>query len=811
MIGKAHFLYLLAVAFFLPIYTFGQACPTSVSIKSTPGTVICEGEAVEFTATTSEGTNLSYLWKVNNQHSGSGRTITLSTLEDGDLVKVEVASQDAPGCLKTDEVKIQVNSNISGVAKIKAGNTKICPGETVNFSIDFMTHPGNNANYKWQLTRNGATSTVSTSNNLSDNIFKEGDEIQLVIEPSLPCFPAFESNSIVITENSGPPATPGTISGGTSVCPGSSVTYTILEVAEASEYIWMLPTGWTGISSTNSITVTPGKVGGSITVKAKNSCGNSAPQSLAVTTRTGAPDAPNAVEGPVKICPGTTATYEVPPVDGAKEYVWKLPPDWAGSSTTNTITVTTSVQGSRIIEVKARNDCGQSNFSKLEVLVEAGTPAISASINGPHEVCAGANVTYSIPEVPGATEYVWTLPQGWTGSSNTNSIDVTTTSSNGEITVIAKNNCGRSASKKLEVTVAPGIYTDNLAITGNTSVCIGKSSTYSVSQISGAAYNWSIPNGWNIVQENGNEIIIAAGNEAENGILEVLIKDQCGNSLSRSLTLSINPGKPVISGIIAGPEQVCAGQNEIFYSISAVEGATNYIWNFPPGWQLVSGMATSMISVIPAAHSGEISVIAENGCGKSNRSIFTVEVENAAPSQPGEIFTNLSEDLNICDSEAEITFSVPQVPDATGYQWTFPEGWNIIAGEGTNSVIITADKYYDYSNPMSVTVEAVNSCGNSVSRILENIICERDFEEQVNGGLKVIYVSRDRQILIDNPKMLKIELVLLHNLAGQETETYLNVETREKIVLPVRYTNPGSYFVRIHSEKGIFTKQIMLN
>ncbi|WP_424494920.1 hypothetical protein [Salinimicrobium sp. GXAS 041] len=811
MIGKAHFLYLLFAIFFLPISSFGQACPTSVSIKSTPGTVICEGESVEFSASTSVGTNLTFSWKVNNQFSGSGKTVTIPALQDGDLVEVEVSSKDAPGCLKTDEVRIQVNPNISGIAKIKAGNTKICPGETVNFSIDFMTHPGSNANYKWQLTRNGTTSIVSTSNNLSDNIFKEGDKIKLVIDPSLPCFPAFESNSIVITENSGPPATPGIISGGTSVCPGSSVTYTISEVAEANEYIWMLPTGWTGISSTNSITVTPGKVGGTITVKAKNSCGTSAPQSLEVTSRTGTPNTPNAVEGPVKICPNTTVTYEVPPVDGAKEYFWKLPPDWTGSSTTNTITVTTGAQGSRIIEVQAGNDCGQSKFSSLEVLVEAGTPAIPEPINGPHEICAGANGTYSIPEVPGATEYEWTLPQGWTGISNTNSIDVTTTSNNGEIAVIAKNNCGSSASRKLEVTIAPGISTNPVEIRGNTSVCAGESTTYSVSRVSGATYNWSIPNGWNIVQENGNEIIIVAGNEAENDILEVLIKDQCGNSLSRSVSLSINPGKPVISGIIAGPQQVCSGKNEIYYSISAVESATNYTWNFPTGWQLINGMGTNVVSVIPAARGGEVSVVAENGCGKSNRSIFTVEVENAVPSQPDKIFTNLSEDLNICNSEAEITFSVPPVPNATAYHWTFPEGWNVIAGEGTNSVVITADKYYEYSNPMSVTVEAVNSCGNSAPRILENVVCERNFEEQVNGGLKVIYVSRDRQILIDNPKMRKIKLVLLHNSAGQETETYLNIDTMKRIVLPVRYANPGSYFVRIHFEEGVLTKQIMLN
>ena len=75
------------------------------------------------------------------------------------------------------------------------------------------------------------------------------------------------------------PATPGAISGINSVCPGSTnVTYTVAAVSGAFSYDWSLPTGITGTSTTNSITVNISNTiqSGSIKVRAVNSCGTSA-------------------------------------------------------------------------------------------------------------------------------------------------------------------------------------------------------------------------------------------------------------------------------------------------------------------------------------------------------------------------------------------------------------------------------------------------------------------------------------------------------------------------------------------------------
>lgn len=72
------------------------------------------------------------------------------------------------------------------------------------------------------------------------------------------------------------PSAPGSITGLSSICPGSSATYGVTPVVNATYYNWVLPVGWTGTSTTDSITVTAGSTGGLISVTASNACGTSA-------------------------------------------------------------------------------------------------------------------------------------------------------------------------------------------------------------------------------------------------------------------------------------------------------------------------------------------------------------------------------------------------------------------------------------------------------------------------------------------------------------------------------------------------------
>lgn len=81
-----------------------------------------------------------------------------------------------------------------------------------------------------------------------------------------------------------PPPKPGTITGNTTVCTNTSQSYSIDPVTGATSYIWTLPNGSSGTSTTESITVNFGSsaVSGNITVKGHNECFDGPASTLAV-------------------------------------------------------------------------------------------------------------------------------------------------------------------------------------------------------------------------------------------------------------------------------------------------------------------------------------------------------------------------------------------------------------------------------------------------------------------------------------------------------------------------------------------------
>jgi hypothetical protein len=84
-----------------------------------------------------------------------------------------------------------------------------------------------------------------------------------------------------ITVNSLVPSTP-TITGTASLCPGNTTLLTATAISGAT-YTWTLPSGWSGSSTSNTISVTAGTSSGNVSVTATTNCGTSAAGVLAVS------------------------------------------------------------------------------------------------------------------------------------------------------------------------------------------------------------------------------------------------------------------------------------------------------------------------------------------------------------------------------------------------------------------------------------------------------------------------------------------------------------------------------------------------
>ncbi|MFN6245809.1 MAG: Ig-like domain-containing protein [Chitinophagaceae bacterium] len=115
-------------------------------------------------------------------------------------------------------------------------------------------------------------------------------------------------------------------------------------------------------------------------------------------------------------------------------------------------TYTTTVGGDYSIKVTDANGCESTSASSS--LTVNQLPAKPTAISGQTVVIANNNITYSVNPVFGASSYTWSLPNGWTGSSTTNSINVVAGTSGGIITVVANANGCSSPAQSLVVEMA---------------------------------------------------------------------------------------------------------------------------------------------------------------------------------------------------------------------------------------------------------------------------------------------------------------------------------------------------------------------
>jgi hypothetical protein len=429
---------------------------------------------------------------------------------------------------------------------------------------------------------------------------------------------------------SSPPTQPINIYGNTTICEGTTQTYSIDSIPGATSYSWILPSGWSGNSNTSVINVIAGNNSGEIKVIAINSCGNSSARTMPVIVNS-IPYQPDTIYGNDDVCQGSSFTYIIEEVPDATSYTWSLPSGWTGNSITNSIATIAGIN-SGIISVFANNNCGSSTPETITI-VSNSIPAMPALINGNDTVCEGSSQTYFIDPVPGATGYSWDLTFGWGGSSNTDSITIVV-DHNGYfddlISVSAYNNCGNSDLQILPVRVNLLPQYPN-SISGNTTVCRGGVQTYFINPVYGAtSYTWILPPGW-IGSSNTSSINVTAGNEA--GEISVTANNSCGSGAFTSLPIQTDTVLSAPSDI-TGNVYVNAGQFQS-YSINPISGVTGYNWSLNGGGNIISGQNTTKVDVkwqTPGTY--VLSANVTNSCGASADQTITIKVSAANIEDP---------------------------------------------------------------------------------------------------------------------------------------------------------------------------------
>ncbi|MFT3907973.1 MAG: T9SS type A sorting domain-containing protein [Ferruginibacter sp.] len=669
----------------------GTGCiPATQPVVSASSNVICTGSQV--TLSIQNGSlNESDHWAWYSGSCGgtaidTGSSITFTpTATDTYYVRGEGGCSLNGDC---GDITITVSSSLTASVSI-ASNTgsSSCQGTSVTFTAT-PTNGGATPSYQWKKNGNDVGTDADTYTDASLN---DGDAITCELTSSETCVSnsPVQSNTIVMTVN----------------VPTSSVTNITVCRNE-------LPYNWNGTDYSFPGTYQASFINaaGCDSTAFLNFSINQLP-AAGITNNTGTTQISCAITSI-----SVTAT-------GGVGYLWS---NGLGSNANATITAA----GTYTVNVTGVNGC--SAQATITITTNPNGPPAPAGIDGTTNVCSfvgtGDQLVYTATPVSGATSYQWLVPStvNIISGQGTNTLTVTIangfiTSANKQLRVRAIAACGTSLyTIKYLVAQMPGSIP---AITGPTDVCpylgSGTEAVYTIPASAGATtYQWSVPPGAFITQDNGTNIRVVFINGFATGPISVFAINGCGQSNTRSLTVKLTlPSKP---GVVSGPTNPClfmpstANPTGVTatYSVAKLAGIT-YNWAVPSGASIGLHGSTANTDYIEvnftaAYTTGNISVTANNGCGDSPERIFTLT--SHTPSNPSAITGGQTQ---ACP-DRQLTYSITSIPsNAVSAQWTVPAGASIVSGQGTTSVVISVP-----SAAFSGTVSVVgnNGCGNSTPR-----------------------------------------------------------------------------------------------
>jgi hypothetical protein len=286
------------------------------------------------------------------------------------------------------------------------------------------------------------------------------------------------NNTTVITVNAAPAIT--TQPSSQSICNGNAVTFNVIATGTPTPTYQWRKAGNNITGATNNSYNIPSVAAGdaaAYSVVLTNSCGTTTSNNATLTVNQ--PPTANAGtalttcfnSGAVNITAGSSASNQA-------SVIWTSSGTgtFANATSLTTCTYTPSAAdisaGSVTLTLTANPLTGCSSVSDTKTLTITSLPATVGAITGSATVCANGNLTYSVNPVSGATSYTWTVPSGWTISSGqgTSSIDVIAGNGgqNGNITVIANNNCGSNNNPSSPVMTA---NINPVNATNNTGYC----------------------------------------------------------------------------------------------------------------------------------------------------------------------------------------------------------------------------------------------------------------------------------------------------------------------------------------------------
>lgn len=687
----------------------------SISITASPNPSaasggICTGTNVVFTATQlNGGANPVYQWRKNGINIPGANAATYSTtaLANGDVISVVL--NPASACNATsNSITAEVYSGASPSVTITASPDPAA-GACANTPVTFTGTPvaaGPTPVYQWRKNginipgANGLTYSVASVNT--------GDFYQLAMTGSLACVATSNnqvSNTITVgtVTNVSVPSVSiiSSVDPSAGICAGTIVTYTAIPVngGTSPTFSWSnngtpIPgaTGSTYTTSTltNGSTIRVSMVSNALCAPTTPVLSNGIPT---IVIPSGAP-AVSITSSPAgtNICAGTSITFTANPTlgGGSPSYQWKV--NGINTGPNSPTFIYAPANGDIVsVEMTTSAPCATSATATATGAAYTATQALSSlgALSGPVSPCAGTVQTYTVPALTGAVSYNWSLPNGWSGTSTTNSIAATVGATGGVISVSASNICGSTAAALL--TVSPlNLPPSPVTITGNAGPCAATSQTYTTTQLgAGISYNWTVPAGWGSNTTTTTPSITLTSSTSA-GILQVRGVNVCGTGPAATLAIgAVPPLVPAVSATASQPS-ACAGSPVVF-TATPVNGGTAPSYQWYRNGVIIPGAtgASYTTSTIQNTDGFTVELTSSYGCPVPPTALSArVSIVLIPQTVPGVNINTLPTTV-ICKGEAvNLVTTVVGGGTAPAFQW-FRNGTAITGATGSNYLATT--------------------------------------------------------------------------------------------------------------------------
>lgn len=332
--------------------------------------------------------------------------------------------------------------------------------------------------------------------------------------------------------------------------------------------------------------------------------------------------------------------------------------------------------------------------------VSASTITLS-TISGSAVACPGSTQLYTVPFVTGAVSYQWTLPVFTSGSSSTNSINVTfnTGFTSANLCVKATSVCGVQTAQRCR-SISTGLPPAPTAISGNSNGVCGQTVNYSCPAVAGAtSYVWTLPAGATGTSTSNAIAVTFPSTGFTTGDVTVQSQNACGLSLPCTITAKGAPNTP--GSITANPIVWCNNDAGISLTgnLTGVTGVYNLVWSIIPATAatIINGQGSNNLVVDWNTGNATVSLTATNGCGNGTRTYNAVPVcrvagnTSVATNEGLNVFPNpTSSILNIeliTESAEPVTLTITDISGKAVLSKTLQ------TSEGLNSSVLDLSAY----------------------------------------------------------------------------------------------------------------------